>query len=261
MAIEWHDVSGYENSLSIGVDWNSSESNTSVSILPTVHRWDYGSMNHSGQTFSETLSPDPNGNGYWGELSPSAWCVCNTDTNSKYSGSRQVDAFGVTRAYSKGHYAQTVTLTISYYNTVTYYNHSSHSVPDGSSSWTLTIPALDSYSVSYNANGGSGAPSSQTKWYGETLMLSSTIPTRKNYEFLGWATSSDGEVAYAAGSSYIGNSRLTLYAVWKLKASTVGVYTDDGVRHDGIVHIYDDEGNLHYGIITVYDSNGVGHTV
>ena len=39
---------------------------------------------------------------------------------------------------------------------------------------TYTIPALDSYTVSYNANGGSGAPSSQTKWYGKTLILSSS---------------------------------------------------------------------------------------
>ena len=40
---------------------------------------------------------------------------------------------------------------------------------------TFTVPALPSYTVSYNANGGSGAPSSQTKYYGKTLTLSSRI--------------------------------------------------------------------------------------
>ena len=37
-----------------------------------------------------------------------------------------------------------------------------------------------SYTVSYNANGGSGAPSSQTKIYGESLTLSTTKPTKAN---------------------------------------------------------------------------------
>ena len=36
----------------------------------------------------------------------------------------------------------------------------------------------NTYKVSYNANGGTGAPSAQTKTYGKTLTLSSTKPTR-----------------------------------------------------------------------------------
>lgn len=80
---------------------------------------------------------------------------------------------------------------------------------------TYTVPALDSYTISYNANDGSGAPSSQTKWYGESLTLSSTKPIRTGYSFLGWATSASGSVAYAAGASYTANAAATLYAVWK----------------------------------------------
>ena len=80
---------------------------------------------------------------------------------------------------------------------------------------------LTSYTVSYNANGGSGAPSSQTKWHGKTLTLSSTKPTRTGYTFQGWATSSGGSVAYAAGASYTGNTTITLYAVWKANTYTV----------------------------------------
>ena len=37
---------------------------------------------------------------------------------------------------------------------------------------------INTYTVSYNANGGSGAPSAQTKTYGVNLTLSSTKPTR-----------------------------------------------------------------------------------
>lgn len=79
----------------------------------------------------------------------------------------------------------------------------------------VSIAAKTSYAVSYNANGGSGAPSSQTKWYGETLTLSSTKPTRANYTFKGWATSSGGGVAYASGATYTANAAVTLYAVWE----------------------------------------------
>ena len=79
-----------------------------------------------------------------------------------------------------------------------------------------TILKKDSYKITFNANGGSNAPSSQTKWYGETLTLSSTKPTRTGYTFLGWGTSSSStSVAYSAGGSYTKNESDTLYAVWK----------------------------------------------
>lgn len=77
--------------------------------------------------------------------------------------------------------------------------------------WTLIT-----YTVQYNANGGSGAPGNQTKNYGQTLTLSSTRPTRANYNFMGWATSSTGSVVYSPGSAYTGNAAITLYAIWEL---------------------------------------------
>ena len=83
----------------------------------------------------------------------------------------------------------------------------------------LTLYAVwraDTYTVSYNANGGSGAPGNQTKTHGVTLTLSSMIPTRTNYTFKGWATSASGGVAYYAGGSYTANVGATLYAVWEL---------------------------------------------
>lgn len=80
---------------------------------------------------------------------------------------------------------------------------------------TVTIPALDKYTISYNANGGSGAPSSQTKWYGETLTLSSERPTRSGYTFNSWNTSANGDgTTYNSGASYTSNKAVTLYAIW-----------------------------------------------
>lgn len=95
---------------------------------------------------------------------------------------------------------------------------------------TYTIPALASYTVSYNANGGSGAPSSQTKYYGKTLTLSSTKPTRSGYTFKGWALSKadadDGTWYYQAGGSCGKNENLTLYAVWEEHKLTINYYSN-----------------------------------
>lgn len=92
------------------------------------------------------------------------------------------------------------------------------------------------YTVSYNANGGTGAPSSQTKTYGQTLTLSSTKPTRTGYTFLGWSTSSTATSAtYSAGGSYTANTSATLYAVWQKNPVGIAVNTnnfpDDNFRN------------------------------
>lgn len=80
---------------------------------------------------------------------------------------------------------------------------------------------INTYTISYNANGGSGAPSSQTKYYNQTLTLSTTKPTRSGYTFLGWSTSSTATSAtYSSGGSYTSNSNATLYAVWSANPVT-----------------------------------------
>lgn len=83
----------------------------------------------------------------------------------------------------------------------------------------------DTYTVSYNANGGSDAPAAQTKTYGVNLTLQSGVPTRTNYIFLGWATSSTGAVAYQPGGTYSTNAAVTLYAIWQAAKSTLSTIT------------------------------------
>ena len=82
----------------------------------------------------------------------------------------------------------------------------------------LTLYAIwltDEYVVSFNANGGSDAPESQTKLYGENLTLTDDIPTRTGYDFIGWNTAADGSGAnYQPGEDYTANAAVTLYAVW-----------------------------------------------
>jgi uncharacterized repeat protein (TIGR02543 family) len=84
------------------------------------------------------------------------------------------------------------------------------------------IWTTNSYTVSYNANGGSGAPANQTKYYGTPLALSQTVPTRTNYRFVKWNTKADGTgTSYSPGATYTGNANLPLYAIWELSTFTV----------------------------------------
>lgn len=131
-----------------------------------------------------------------------------------------------TKTVNKGTISQTVAISFRGY----FGSGSSSAAYRNGTSGTAnqTLAAKPSYTVSYNANGGSGAPGNQTKWYGETLKLSSTKPSRTGYSFQGWATSSGGSVAYASGASYTGNAALTLYAVWKANTYAVKYNANGG---------------------------------
>ena len=72
------------------------------------------------------------------------------------------------------------------------------------------------YDVVYNANGGEKAPQAEKKEAGKELTLSSTKPTKKGYEFVGWNTEKDGKgKSYEAGGKYTEDSSVKLYAQWK----------------------------------------------
>lgn len=84
------------------------------------------------------------------------------------------------------------------------------------------------YTVSYNANGGTGVTPSQTKSYnvplnfqdGSTLSYKDLINSiTREYELISWNTMPDGSGTTYALSSAIPNitSDLTLYAIWSLK--------------------------------------------
>lgn len=91
----------------------------------------------------------------------------------------------------------------------------------------------NTYKITYNANGGSGAPSAQTYTYASSgsFALSSTKPTRTGYTFLGWSQSSTATSAsYSAGQqwAYSNASNYTLYAVWKINTYTVSYNANGG---------------------------------
>lgn len=96
-------------------------------------------------------------------------------------------------------------------------NYASGATYTGNANLSLyAVWTPNTYTVSFNANGGSGAPAAQTKTYNVSLTLSSTVPTRAYYTFLGWATSASATTAtYSPGGAFTTNANTTLYAVWR----------------------------------------------
>ena len=151
----------------------------------------------------------------------------STATISAFNGTKRSSGSGsFTGTYSiSGNGAATKTVTVTFRN----FNDDNGDSATKSVSFNVSVPAWTSYKVTYNANGGSGAPGAQTKWKDQTLTLSSTKPTRTGYSFLGWSTSSSATSAtYSAGGSYTANAAATLYAVWKANTYKVTYNANGG---------------------------------
>lgn len=87
---------------------------------------------------------------------------------------------------------------------------------------------INTYTISFDANGGEGAPEAVTKTHGVMLTLPDTIPTRAGYDFLGWSTDSSATTAtYQAGGSFTANAATTLYAVWRVISYTLSATVSD----------------------------------
>ena len=96
---------------------------------------------------------------------------------------------------------------------------------------TVTLYAVWSkkptYTLSYNANGGSGAPASQTGF--GTFNISSTVPTRAGYTFVGWSSVYPSDIADFQPKEMIAiDANITLYAVWKPNTYTVKFNANGG---------------------------------
>lgn len=178
----------------------SSEDATSVSAGLTVGIQDCG----WGFQIWTGIVGDANANG--------SQSVVNTSFNTPTGSWNTKDITSASQRFAKGHNAYDIWLSGTVTNNSGYMNGSS------SATQYLTIPALAHHYVTFDANGGTGAPGRVDKWYGENLTIPSQKPTRTNYEFLGWSKTSTGTAEYQSGQTYNGtpDSDYTLYAVWKL---------------------------------------------
>jgi len=85
----------------------------------------------------------------------------------------------------------------------------------------FTIAAAPaSYSVTFNANGGTGSMNAQTA--SSSTALTSNAFTRSGYSFAGWNTAANGSgTAYSNGAIYSFGANVTLFAQWTLLPKTV----------------------------------------
>ena len=100
------------------------------------------------------------------------------------------------------------------------------------------------YTIAFNANGGSGTMTSQTGvTYDAATAIKSNTFTRTGYNFAGWATSAGGDVVRADGAAHgnLSNTQgatVTLFAQWTPKQSALTLdYQDEveGYASDGSI--------------------------
>lgn len=92
------------------------------------------------------------------------------------------------------------------------HNNTWYKLSDGN--WIYSERIAVGYKVTYNANGGKGAPKA-TGFVSGKLVVSTTKPQKDNYVFMGWATSATATKAtYNSGDTYGVKKNVTLYAIW-----------------------------------------------
>ena len=97
----------------------------------------------------------------------------------------------------------------------------------------------NSYTIAYDANGGSGETAPTAAIYDQDAILSTNGFTRYAKQFAGWATEVDGDVVYNAGQTVSNltteaNGTVTLFAVWEpLIVSAAEVSAADGTTFCG----------------------------
>lgn len=94
------------------------------------------------------------------------------------------------------------------------------------------------YTLHYDANGGSGAPPSQSVTSSEFhvwVPISEIIPTRDGYTFMGWANSRTGTPIYGGNGGYTEclvvhgvDMSTTIYAIWEVHNHSWGEWTSNG---------------------------------
>ena len=94
------------------------------------------------------------------------------------------------------------------------------------------------YTLHYDANGGSGAPPSQSVDSSEFhgwVPISEIIPTRDGYTFMGWANTRTGKPIYGGNGGYTSclvvhgyDMSTTIYAIWEVHNHSWGEWTSNG---------------------------------
>ena len=178
---------------------------TSLSISPSSK-----TLGKNGTaSFTAVVSPSGASNNCTWSISPSG--IVTLDTSSG-------GAVTVTAGTTTGSVTLTATSTVTSSKTATA---------------TITVQNNHVYTISYDANGGTGAPSGEshttTSETSYNFTVSNTVPTRTGYTFVGWNTSPNGGgTYYTAGNTVTATENspdVVLFAIWSTSPD-VPTYTE-----------------------------------
>lgn len=169
---------------------------TSLSISPSSDSFD---------SYSGSGSISVTCNSSWSVIKSGSWITLNTQSGSNNG---------------------TVYYSVSA-NTSSSSRSGSITITSGSISRTCTITqsgiTAPTYTVYFNANGGTVSPTSQSVSEGESIGYLPT-PTLEGYDFIGWFTSSSGGTQIYSSTTIYGNT--TYYAHWTKRVTYYTVYFD-----------------------------------
>ena len=214
MTASYSDWTYYTSYCALRVRWEYVDYGSTFTINAYLQRWDRYANAAQGSVTLWMTDAD----------SASASFPANSDNQTRDIVSSPSHTF------TKGHSTTGISATAgtsSYFATIT--DSGYYRIGEQMPTWYFTIPTKWNYAVSYDANGGTGAPSGQTKWHDETLSLSDSTPSKEGHTFGGWNTNSSGTgTNYAAGASYTENAPLSLYAKWSINTYTVTFNANGG---------------------------------
>jgi len=114
--------------------------------------------------------------------------------------------------------------------------------------------AINEYSVTFDANGGTGSMTVQTRNYNAAAALTANTFSRTGYTFAGWNAAANGSgTGYADGASYGFTANATLYAQWTINQYTVTFDANGGTGSTG-------PQSANYNVATALTANGFSRT-
>ena len=129
------------------------------------------------------------------------------------------------------------------------------------------VECAQTYTLTYDANGGTGAPSAETKTSAAKSVdftVSNTEPTKAGYAFKGWSDTADGAVKYKRGGTVTLTETdpkkpvtKTIYAVWEIDNATASIAVEKTIEKqivsaDGEIGWTENVGTLKDGDIVRY---------
>ncbi len=172
------------------------------------------------KTTSNSKSPD-----YYSYLSSSPLpAASGTSRTSAVSGTTlKVDDDGAGTGYdTKIEYGASASTTYYWYVNAAWSNSSTYSIP-----WQYNY--YRQYTITFNKNDGTNTIWSTNYVYADSMSATmASAPSRTNYTFQGWSTSSSATSGYSAGSSVSVSGSTTFYAIWRRNTITVTYNTNGG---------------------------------